>query len=162
MFLKKQKDGVCLSKMQTGHSAAPLTIGISLPPDWLFLPAHILQGDSAASYKHSCYTEMQQSAAGNCCTSLHNTCSLSRQLKNNWRWWAVWFMCFLTSRRCSSQVLSCVPFVSDCERGSEWEPEPKGDLTQPLSQRRCRSAGRTLLRSPSQMTYSKIAKNIHS
>lgn len=44
-----------------GHGAAAVTEGISLLPDWLFLPAHILQGDSAASYKHSCYTETQQS-----------------------------------------------------------------------------------------------------
>lgn len=43
-----------------GHGAAAVTEGISLLPGWLFLPAHILQGAAAASYKHSCYTEMQR------------------------------------------------------------------------------------------------------
>lgn len=40
-----------------GQGAVPATQGLSLLPGWLFLPARILQGDSAASYKHSCYRD---------------------------------------------------------------------------------------------------------
>lgn len=61
--------------------------------------------------------------------------------------------CVLTSRRCSCPVLSCALYVSGLEIGWEWEPEPQRDLKQPPSLGHRIPAGRTLPRSPSQMTY---------
>lgn len=51
----------CFLEMATGHGAAPFRKNFSPLPDWLFLPAHAPQGDTAASYMNSCYTEMEQS-----------------------------------------------------------------------------------------------------
>lgn len=148
----------------------PFRNNFSPLPGWLFLPAHTLQGGTAASYMHSCYTEMHQSVQAwkkktkqgtqvrNTCSSLCNTRSMSRRLKNSLRWWLqIVFQDvihgLLTSRRCSCPVLSCAPWFSGWETGWEWGPGPRRNLKQPRSPARCTPACRTFPHSPSQTTY---------
>lgn len=73
---------VCFLEVPMGQGAAPVTKAlVGFQAGYFCLPT--FSKEIQQLLISAPVTEMQQSAARNCCTSLHNTCSLSRQLKNN-------------------------------------------------------------------------------